>query len=208
MKIEYRNYFSNFVIPKEKAELLDEYLVCYVDEATGLPKRIYTVLEGRVDGIDYYLEPGENEAEIAKLYVEGVSVRERMEEVQGLVIERGRYYVKGELVSVGDVVRDMYGNTICIQPLDKATLKPLFKRTTKYFYNYDDYSEEWGYPRIIAAEYNEDGSLDDIRWSPTPGEEQNDECYDSGGFNVLQAQFTKDLSYYLTAHLLPVEKRH
>jgi len=204
MTVIYRNYFSNFVIPKEKAELLDEYKVCYIDEATGSLKRIYTVLDGRVDWVEYYLEPGENETEITKLYGEElVCFILRGEQIEDFVVEHHRYYRDNKLSSVSDVVCDIYGNTICAQELDSATLEPLFKETSKYFYRYDEYDEEWGSPRIIKAGYKKDGSLDYLLYSPTPENEQNDERYDSGSFKALQAQFSEDLSYYLTARLLP-----
>lgn len=204
MEIKYKN-LSGQNITEEQAQYLDYYKKEYIDNSTGLAKKIETIQDGQLDSIYYYLDDGENENDIVELYTDQVKkscAYNSKTNYRGYTLELCKEYSEKKLIFLYDVLYDKHNHTICLQNRDLITNEPIPDTTDKYYYDYNEYSEEWGYREIFVSKYNSDGSLDILFYMPNENDQDN-ESYGPINFSRLQDQFTEDLSYYLTSEIMP-----
>ncbi|MNK07065.1 hypothetical protein D3C87_249740 [compost metagenome] len=204
MAIEYKN-LENKNITQQQAQYLDYYTKNFIDQNTGFVKKIEVMENRQLTSISYYLDSGENENDIVQLYTDQVKddvITIVRQTIQNNNIELRKQYNDKNLTFITHILYDNYNNIICRQNYNLITNQPIPETTLKYYYDYSDYTEEWGYREIFDSHYNSDGSLNILIYMPTDNDQDN-ESYGPINFSLLQDQFSEDLSYYLTSEFMP-----
>jgi len=186
-------------VGSDQLPALDIYKDVLIDPATNLikVKRIYE--NGSLAFVNYVLYAEENEQDkldelknicdrfsIVVRNAQGADTIETEKEFEkDILLFWSRYLVRR-------------GFKVCWETLDLNTGLADYKKTDKYYF--DDDGEE-----LLEASYNDDGFLESIIYKPCGDNNwgQDWEYYDQASFPDLQAKFTDNIDYYLTATLEP-----
>ena len=195
---EFRDAEDKKVSPEE-LPTLDIYKDVLIDPATDQIKMKRTYEYGELAFVNYALYADENEQDKLdelKTICDRFSIVVR--EAHGAdMIETEKEFKKDTLL-----FRSRYlvsrGFKVCWETLDLDTGLADYKKTEKYYF--DEEGEE-----LLEASYNNDGSLESIIYKPCGDNNwgQDWEYYDQTSFPNLQAKFTDNIDYYLTATLEP-----
>jgi hypothetical protein len=195
MALEYRST-DGILITENQLNFLNDYEVVHKEEAIGIIKRIDVFENKSLASIEYFIESNENEIDIvdslSNLVNRSVLIKTK-QILNNYSLITSKQFSDRILRFKTNVLYDIDDNVICFQYLDLNTNEPIHDRTNKYLYKNGD--------MIIEADYKLDGSLDSLIYMPDY-DEQYWEGYNQNNFSDLQAKFTENLSYYLTATLL------
>ncbi len=197
MALEYRNTEGN-LITENQVQYLDEYKIFKKDDLTGDVKRIDIIENRKLKSIQYFISSEENENDVVNSLLnlaERSLVIKSKQDINNLKLYFNKQFnAEGMLMFKTNVLHDNQDYAICFQYLDINTNQPLNEKTTKFKYENGDL--------IFEASYNSNGSLESLIYMPTY-DEQDWEAFDQNNFSELQAKFSEDISYYLTADLIP-----
>ncbi|KAF2517611.1 hypothetical protein EYY60_00335 [Flavobacterium zhairuonense] len=198
--------FQNINDEEVKAEHLcdlNEYYKVFSENQIILKKEFY--INNILKHISHYKNNIESEDDIIELYSSSdtfYSIIEKLD-FSNYSIEVYKEYSGIKLKSHS---RDLYNNSnnlICQENIDLLTGLPKFEETEKYFYDFekDDY-----FP-IITASFNEDGSLNTIRYDSYRFDGQDEIIFseddDMTTLQNLLGLSSNEIQYYLNAILEP-----
>ncbi|HKX87294.1 MAG TPA: hypothetical protein VJL37_11530 [Flavobacterium sp.] len=196
MRTEYKNLFNESITVQQK-NILEDYVEILVDENSNLVKQKNNYFNNEISSIEYYIESGENEAQLVSSLSQlnpTVCIKE-VTPLTNYSIEVEREYRTTVLKFKSRYLLDEKDRIICSEPVDSNTNLPLYDETEKYHFSDNKVIED------LYARYTASGNLDYIIYKTNGDEEQDWEYYDQTNFSELQSKFTEDLSYYLTADL-------